>query len=392
MKPLILFALCLTWQLSWSQGDNSISLDNLEVPNTPAFILLDEAPTTIQRPNSTRAFAIDLLQDISDDGLLGNIAVEVTPFWMVQHKNMTPLKFYGISPSDGTSVQKQNPFAKLRLASVSAAYVKSPDSIVNVSVGVRTTVFEIKRSMDIDDYLNVYNEIHDLLYKDADYAEAFEEEMNYPEPEEDQFANKPQYLVALQTFRKARSEYIDKREKQDGFERGEYVKKFQEIVNRKPAVAVDIAVAYNQRFYGNTFNNNGSGRFGVWSTVVASTFLDKDPTSSNYVNIYGFVRYLNDDSPMAVATNSDERFNAFDIGIKGELEFKKLIMAYEYIDRSGDMEGYRSVGTIKYQLWNDIVITGSFGNNFELTDDLVTLFGIKWGLNHPLQKLIVPKD
>jgi hypothetical protein len=391
MKQYILITIFLAVNLAWAQEDNTISFDNLEVPNTSAFILLDEAPTSIQRPNSTRAFAIDLLQDVADDGMLQNIAVEVTPFWMVKHKSTTPQKFYGLRSTSGSEAIRQNPFAKLRLASLSAAYIKSADSIINVSVGVRTTVFELKRNSDIKAYTETLSTVEKLLYKDADYAEEFEEKMNYPEPEEDDFETRGEYIAARQLFREARAKYIDQREAEDGFNREENKKKFQEIVNRKPIVALDLALAYNQRFYGNTFDNNRSGRFGIWSTISASAFLDKDPESSNYFNLYGFFRYLEDEFPVPndVSNIESGRFNAFDVGIKGEIEFKKLSFGYEYINRSGDMEGYRSVGSLRYQLWNDIFLTGSFGKNFDESDNLVSLFGIKCGLNHPLQNIFV---
>ena len=157
MKKICTILAIFLLQLSYAQDVNGekkekeISFDNLEVPNTPAFILQDEAPTSIQRPNSTRAFALDLLQDVTEDGVLGNIAVEVTPFWMIRHTNVTPEKYYGIITEEDGSVS-QNFFSKLRLASVSAAYMKSADSITNISIGVRTTLFEIKRQDDIKAY------------------------------------------------------------------------------------------------------------------------------------------------------------------------------------------------------------------------------------------------
>ena len=157
MKPHVLAALLFATTFCWSQESNKISFDNLEVPNTPAFILLDEAPTTIQRPNSTRAFALDLLQDVTSNGFLGNMAIEVTPFWMIKHTNMTPEKFYGIKKS-GDKNSSQNGFSKLRQASVSAAYMKSEDSVTNLSFGVRATLFEIKRKTNIEAYKKALTE------------------------------------------------------------------------------------------------------------------------------------------------------------------------------------------------------------------------------------------
>ena len=74
MKNICTIIAIILIQFVWAQDTNpekkemEISFNNLEVPNTPAFILLDEAPTSIQRPNSTRAFALDLIQDVTEDG------------------------------------------------------------------------------------------------------------------------------------------------------------------------------------------------------------------------------------------------------------------------------------------------------------------------------------
>ncbi len=426
MKTLtILLAMCSVW-MSRAQ-DGTIGFDNLEVPNTPAFILLDEAPSTIQRPNSSRAFALDLIQDITNDGVLDNIAIEVTPLWMIKHTNLSPARLYGLRSLEGEKSNNQNPFAKLRQASISAAYVKSKDSVVNISIGARATIFELKREKDLADFKASVFRTQDLLKRKADFIDEYmnlegepdREDFNTEEDyntalsawkdermrfelkygkvvyEPDPFdypAGDPQYEKDKAEYNRALNSYVDKRKEDDGYMK-EYeaeAKKFNQIINRKPILAVDLAVAYNQRFYGNTFDNNQAGRFGVWSTVAASTFLDKDPDSPNYFNLYAFFRYLEDAATSGVTLNStSDRFDAFDLGVKGELEFKKLSVGYEYLNRSGDMEGYRSVGTIRYQLWQDVYLTGSFGNNFEDSDDLVSLFGIKWGINHPFQSVNV---
>ncbi len=378
-KSVLLSVICAVsfFGLAQETGNEfDISFDNLEVPDAPAFILLDAAPSVVQRPNSSRAFGLSLLQDIASDGTLNNFAVEVTPFWMTRHENITPFKLYGVDTN-----KKQNPFAKLKLASVSAAYVKGADSVVNVSIGARATVFELKRQSDVDDYFAMYKKTEDLLYELQDFLDEFED--SNPKPKR----SDPDYETALKTWQTERADFVNQKQQEAGHNRDTFEKDFQEILNRKPALALDVAVAYNQRFAQNTFNANGFGRFGVWSTLAASMFLDKKPNSKNYANVYGFLRYLRDGESLNVL--SDDRFNVFDIGIKAELEFQKLVFGYEYINRSGDADGYRSAGNVKYQILKDIYITGTFGNNFGDNDDLITLFGVQWGINHPFQSVNV---
>ena len=383
---IVVLSICYS-VLSFSQNssddsNSTVSLLDMEVPDSPAFILLDKAPQTIQRPNSTRALGVSLLHDIVTEGTLNNMAIEVTPFWMTQHPNITALKFYGIDKD-----LKQNPFSKLKLAAVSMAYMKDKDSIINVSFGVRATVFELKRESDIKDYYKSYSNIESILFSGLDCIDDYGN--TNPEPEEEDYDTTVLYAAALQTYRLARTAYVQTCEQNKGVDRDTYSNEMQDIINRKPAIAVDLSAAYNHRFLDNAFDSNGFGRFGVWSTTAVSLFLDKDQKSNNYVNIYGFLRYLHEKNDI-VSGASLEPYNAFDLGIKGEVEFDKLSVGYEYINRSGDLEGYRSAGTIRYQVMDDVFITGSFGNNFEKQDDVISLLGIQWGFNHPLQSIGIP--
>ena len=378
MKKLISFLLvflAISLVAQAQEKNSSITALDLEIPNAPAFILLDAAPATIQRPNSSRALGVSLLQDFSSDGILDDIAIEVTPFWMLKSEKRSALGYYGIDKD-----LKQYPFSKLKLTSTSMAYVKSSDSIINIALGARATVFEWKRESDIKDYYDAYLGIEQLATNNLDYMDEFE--AMHPEPECDNDGTNPLCVKEWEVYNKKLVEYIQKRICETAEEYG-YTQKMQEIINRKPAIAVDVALAYNQRFMSDQFDSNGFGRFGVWSTVAASFFLDQQ--SYNYFNLYGFVRYLRSDSEYQFYDS--DTFNSFDLGIKAELEFNKLIMGYEYINRSGDLEGYRSAGNIRYQVIENIFILGSFGNNFGTQDDVVTLLGVQWGLNGAAQIL-----
>ena len=70
-----------------------------------------------------------------------------------------------------------------------------------------------------------------------------------------------------------------------------------------------------------------------------------------------------------------------DIGGKLEFEIGKFSLGYEYIDRNGSIDKVRSVGTIKYLINNNLSLNGGFGKDFSLEENLVTLFGINWGIN-----------
>ncbi len=71
----------------------------------------------------------------------------------------------------------------------------------------------------------------------------------------------------------------------------------------------------------------------------------------------------------------------WDYGGKLELELNKFKLGYEYLKRSGDEERFRSVGNISYQLNDEIIITGGFGKDFPVDNNLVTILGINWGFD-----------
>ena len=386
---IMLLALCAFVPLmSISQElGKEVSIFDLEIPNNPAFILLDNAPSVIERPNSSKAIGTTLLQNIAADGVLNNIAVEVTPFWLSKNPRRSALKYYGVDAN-----KKQKYFSKLKLASFSGAYVKEPSNIINVSIGGRATLFEIKRTEDIDAYFEAYDGIYKIVSNIGDLLEA-DFDMENPIPtcengETPEECNKLReaYNAKLKEFTNSiedpefKQKRINEKSKATGWE-----DKMQEIIKRKPLLAIDVAAAYNQRYYNSEFNNNGFGRFGVWGTLGLYPNIE----NQNFLNLYIFTRYLVEgDAPNQLALSSDaDKYNAFDLGIKGELEFERIILSYEYINRSGDLKGYRSSGTIKYKMSDTLFVTGTFGNNFEENDDLITLFGIQWGLNNPIQSV-----
>ena len=102
MKKIIfiIFAITCTISIIAQQQGEIISLKELEVPNSPGFILLDEAPTSIERPNSTKAFTLSVINSLENNfEFPKNYAVEFTPFWFIKHPNLNALKFMGYNLS-----------------------------------------------------------------------------------------------------------------------------------------------------------------------------------------------------------------------------------------------------------------------------------------------------
>lgn len=56
---------------------------DLRIPNTPAFSILDYEPASVMRPTSAKKLSSDILNSFDADGkLVTNIGIEVTPYWL----------------------------------------------------------------------------------------------------------------------------------------------------------------------------------------------------------------------------------------------------------------------------------------------------------------------
>lgn len=64
----------------------SVKGQDLRIPNTPAFSILDFEPTAVMRPTSAKKLSSDLLNSFDKDGkLIMNLGLEVTPCWLKNH-------------------------------------------------------------------------------------------------------------------------------------------------------------------------------------------------------------------------------------------------------------------------------------------------------------------
>lgn len=334
MKKILLYLITTcNLTLLFSQGQE---IKDIEIPSAPAFILLDNTTSTIENPKNTKALTLSLLNGIAKD-----VAIEVTPYFFLKKDK----SFYNYQNFfyDEKSPKKYvyKPFTIEGIYSnfsFSVATVKK-DSVRSISVGARTK------------FLNVKSE----KFKEAFYnAEDIKTEMQ---------------------------RNIDNKEKYDVLNE-KYNKLLDAIFKVKPLVSIDGAVAYSHSFENDDFSSDKPNRFGAWFTLDYNQPLEKDITNyNNYFSIYLFSRYMNEKNIYDVETLKYYNKDFFDLGVKFQLQFDRLSFAYEYIKRTGDGADYRSVGSVNFKINENIAIEGGFGRNFQDKDNLVTIFGLRWGLN-----------
>src|SRR5688500_12952053 len=67
-----------------------LAQDNISVPSTPAFSILNYEPSSIMRPSNPKDLSADILNSLSRDGkLLMNLGMEVAPYWLKSRSQLT---------------------------------------------------------------------------------------------------------------------------------------------------------------------------------------------------------------------------------------------------------------------------------------------------------------
>ncbi|TPD69946.1 hypothetical protein [Flavobacterium microcysteis] len=347
-NTILLSILILCSHLSNAQNDStSTDLKQIEIASSSALTLLDNTAAIITSNPAVKEFNINTEN-------LSKISFDYSVIF--DRKQLKGLGFYGLEGS--VDKFKQVSFARIKRPNLSGA-ISQNDSTTTVAIGLNVNLLTVfsKNKKGLTDSYNKFRGTYEEMIALADDAT---------------IKQHPNLQRSSQEFRDIRDKILDTMKIESPDE-------FAEIL-RKPMFTLDVAAAYSLLYPDNKFSNNQSDRLGFWSTATFSLKMGKE----NYINFYAFGRYLQDDAVYQKSlADYSNTFNYFDYGGKTQLDFKKLSVGYEYIKRTGDGDDYRSVGLVQYKINDNLYLRGGFGKNFESEsgDDLMTLFGIRWGFD-----------
>jgi hypothetical protein len=372
MKKILVFIkiFCLGFSV-FAQKSQDFTLKNMDLPNSPAFTLMDVTPSVIERPKSTKAFGLGILNSaISSNGIPQNYAIEVTPFWLVKSPKMNALKFWGLNRTNDAQ-NKNNIFGNVRQTSVSFTWLNTPASTKDTSQkskqlvawGLKVPLIQVRKKTDLD---QLWNNYIDVLISLKDKQKVLDSLF--------------QKLVDGDTLGYKKDTAAFWKGRKNAPAAGQ---KIQNLLGQKPLFAVDFAIAQSITFDNSSFSSNRLGRFGSWLTACYANPLNKDD-SPNYLNIYATSRYLLDNSVM----NKDKKFvqqSLFDLGAKVEFEFNNFSFSLEYLNRNNltdsSLNTERTSGLISYKINENVAISGTIGKNFGKENNLISFLGINWGLS-----------
>ncbi|MCX6246146.1 MAG: hypothetical protein NTW10_00295 [Bacteroidetes bacterium] len=394
-----------------------IKLEDLQVPNSPAFILLDVAPTAIEKPATAKAFTTSILNSVAENnGIPQNYGLEFTPFWFIKHPNFNAFKYYGIHyEAKGKSTRRV--FAGLRMAGVSFALVnnkESKDSMLvktsNLSLGLRSTILKVISNQDLRDIVRNNDSLIARLGKatrDRGKIDAkldiVKDSLSVVNKRIDTETDTSKLRALIAEKRKLVKRSIILAAESDDLLNNTSVdtsiirfeNTIKEILARKPLFAVDGAVALNWAFDNSNFKSNYFDRFGAWLTMDLSLPLSKKNAAEkkNYINLYVVGRYLSGRS--LDETDSLVRQDVLDSGGKIELEIARFSLSGEYLYRlnmtNSAQNSFRASAMVKFKIMESLYITGAYGKNFGDKNNVIAQVGINWGFGSGLEYVVAGK-
>ncbi|TDD94113.1 hypothetical protein [Flavobacterium cellulosilyticum] len=347
MKKQFTYIYLILIQICFSQNNaNSIDLKGVQILNSTALSLLDNTAAIITSNPDCKDFNINTEN-------LSNISLDFS----LNKGKLNGLEYYGLGKN--TNDFKQATINKLLRPNISGV-INQTDSLTKIAAGFNVNIVTVFRSNKVE-MIEAYSYFRSITQKIVDNADS---RMERDFPNITRTSNTEEYY-------KKRDEIVASLE----YEKAD---DFAEIL-KKPLLMLDLAVAYSTLYSNNTYKNNQQDRLGVWSTLTFSPKVD-----TNYLNLYGFVRYIKDNAVYNNLTSGyTDQLEYFDYGCKIQLDVDALSFGYEYIKRNGNGKDYRSVGVIQYKINSNYHLTGGFGKNFtsDSSKDLVSLIGIRWGMN-----------
>jgi hypothetical protein len=145
-----------------------------------------------------------------------------------------------------------------------------------------------------------------------------------------------------------------------------------ELIQRKGMFAIEFAAAIVGASPNNSYKQLSSSKSGVWANIRWSP-------EKSMLDFTGVVRY----SWANQVNSSDSAF--LDYGVALSYEKKKFDISVEYVNRRDlslkeNFDRFALVGN--YVINDNFTLVASLGKNFAKVDNIITVFGIKFGLGN----------
>jgi len=347
----LLLALCLPGAKAWAwqaaaatsaSRPQPIELDDLKAPTSPAFVLLGVEPTSIERPETPKAFVVDVLSTLQESqGIPKDYALALAPYWLTDHPELTFDQYFTKNPWENF----------LHTLSISLASHRPEEDEGTDTADVSEDIQDPAVGLGFRGMVIGGRAPADLAPAVADLEEALGAILDCQSDCEDE----------EQTARDA-------------------AKKVQDINVQRVGFTLDIAGGAVWDFPEQKFDERRMRRWGFW---VTPAYRFASPSGKSSVDALAVLRYLQE---------KQEDEDVFDVGGRLIWHFNEdLALSAEYLRRrnegsvDADAESTeRLVGLIEYRLGETLFLVASYGEDFatdgEGSGALVSTLGLKIGL------------
>jgi hypothetical protein len=309
-----------------------IPIDDLRTPTSPAFVLLDVTPAAVERPENPRALVLNLLQTASQsDGLPKNYALQVTPYWLKSHPDLTFTHYQ--NPSPAASMLRTTTFSVAMSPLLDPLSDDASTVGTRIGLGARTNIVGGQPSPLLPEKLDELQAINKRILDDPDNADLRDDARS----------------VALE---------IQKLERV-----GLFVSAAAALVWSVP----QDEVARSRR-----------DRWGVWVTPAYRFLACRgEAPCKSVIDAIAVVR--------AIRARDDD--TQWDLGARLLWQpTEPFTISSEWIRRRGqrgdDRSSDRTVAILEYRIREDMLLFGSFGRDFgddESRRTLVSIMGLSFG-------------
>jgi hypothetical protein len=313
----------------------SVAIDDLKSPASPGFAVLGVEPAVISRPTSPRGVTLSLLSADRDGDTLvpKNYALEVAPYWLASHPNLTYDQYDSAGVTDTLRQTTSVSFATSRIP----ASLTQPIS-TGLGFGVRALAARGRPNSQIADLTARIKKLQaDIL--------------NAKTPQEEDKIEADLRNAALD---------------------------FQAQNRKRVGWMLEMAGAFAAQYPGDNVENGRLSKFGFW---VTPSYQLEAPR----LNATAVARYLRERRVDGIDVNLS------DVGIRLQADAEEFGVSVEVLRRfvgettPNEPNSTRVMGLLDYRVSPDIYLTASFGQDFAniLTTKkpLVSFLGLNFGLS-----------
>ncbi|HEX6372948.1 MAG TPA: hypothetical protein VF006_28755 [Longimicrobium sp.] len=354
-----------------SQGE-APELSSLKPTSAPAFILLNVAPSEVERPSNPSDLALSLVNSTGRfSELPENYALESAPYWLTTHKTLT-------WQQDSTRTLGQSVARTLSFSLASAEIGDESSPITGLSFGGRTMLFSGRYSKETRDSLDMMAQV--LAQEgtanlnaakarlEADIDAWFAAEMEKPNPDRAAIAAELRRLRAAVDDAVLLDPDYQRRVKA-------LRERFDNFAIRREGPMLEIAGGAAWGFPNRTWEAGTLRRWGAWATYgceACATVRGAPPITPVLM-----VRYLGGED--------DVEGDVLDVGGRLIVNDPRYGLSVEGVWRqfTGDGDAkdlYRIAGTIEYQVRRDMWLQATFGRDQDSSSEgsLLAQLGFKF--------------